>query len=208
MLRAATAATTSARPHDRAAFTRAKWALADRRPASVRRSLGEVPGPQRRAPDQPEGQLLHWQNGCSTSYKEARQHHRGRHPRDLVRHQNKAGNVIGVKTLRREQPALKPFRAGILRPRLGRLTATRPWCPEQAERALCNLPTGNRRRLQDGPRDQADKISMDCITIYPNGIGAGQPLDGRDRLLDLAVLASVICVNSDGRRFISKRTAL
>ena len=77
--------------------------------------------------------------------------------------------------------------------------------PEQAKHALFyGIPTETGDGFKMAVKIGADRINMDCITIYPNGLEV-QPGRSIDMTASstLAVRNSAIYVNSDGRRVIN-----
>ena len=121
---------------------------------------------------------------------------------------DKSGAVVGVKASGvNEQPYR--FNAGsyILASGYG---ADPKMVPEQAKHALFyGIPTETGDGFKMAVKIGADRINMDCITIYPNGLEV-QPGRSIDMTASstLAVRNSAIYVNSDGRRVINENESL
>lgn len=155
-----------------------------------------------------KGNSLHWQEQMLDIYKK----HGGIIMTDTRATSfvtDKAGNVIGVKASGvNSQPYSFKAKSYILAS--GGYGGDPAMVPEQAKHALFyGLPTETGDGFKMARAIRADKINMDCITIYPNGIEVrpGRSMDTTGSST-LAVRNSVIYVNSDGRRFINENSSL
>lgn len=154
-----------------------------------------------------KGNSLHWQEQMLEIYKK----HGGIIMTDMRAQEfitDKSGAVVGVKASGvNEQPYR--FNAGsyILASGYG---ADPKMVPEQAKHALFyGIPTETGDGFKMAVKIGADRINMDCITIYPNGLEV-QPGRSIDMTASstLAVRNSAIYVNSDGRRVINENESL
>lgn len=119
------------------------------------------------------------------------------------------GAVVGVKASGiNDQPY--HFKAGSYILAAGGYGADRTMIPELAKHALFyGLPTETGDGFKMATQIGADKINMDCITIYPNGVEVqpGRSMDTTGSST-LAVRNSAIYVNVDGNRVINENSSL
>lgn len=122
---------------------------------------------------------------------------------------DKTGAVVGVKASGlNDQPYRFNAKSYILA--AGGYGADRNMIPDLAKHALFyGLPTETGDGFKMGTAIGADKINMDCITIYPNGLEVqpGRSMDTTGSST-LAVRNSAIYVNSDGKRVIDENSSL
>lgn len=155
-----------------------------------------------------KGNSLHWQAQMLDIYKK----HGGVIMTDMRATEfvtDKSGAVVGVKASGlSDQPYTFTAKSYILAS--GGYGADPEMLPESARHALFyGLPTETGDGFKMAVKIGADRINMDCITIYPNGleIQPGRSMDTTGSST-LAVRNSAIYVNSDGRRVINENASL
>lgn len=155
-----------------------------------------------------KGNSLHWQEQMLKIYKD----HGGIimtdvRAMDFVTDKN--GAVIGVKAEGVNQQPYE-FKAKSYILASGGYGADKNMIPEQAKHALFyGIPTETGDGFKMATKIGADRINMQCITIYPNGLEVqpGRSMDTTGSST-LAVRNSAIYVNSDGQRVINENSSL
>lgn len=155
-----------------------------------------------------KGNSLHWQEQMLDIYKQ----HGGIIMTDVRATEfitDKSGAVVGVKASGvNDQPYEFKAKSYILAS--GGYGADHNMIPELAKHALFyGLPTETGDGFKMARKIGADKINMQCITIYPNGLEVqpGRSMDTTGSST-LAVRNSAIYVNSDGKRVINENSSL
>lgn len=155
-----------------------------------------------------KGNSLHWQKQMLDIYKK----HGGIIMTDIAAQElvtDKNGDVIGVKASGvNDQPYQFKAKSYILAS--GGYGADHNMIPELAKHALFyGLPTETGDGFKMATKIGADRVNMDCITIYPNGVEVqpGRSIDTTGSST-LAVRNSAIYVNSDGKRVTNENVSL
>lgn len=154
------------------------------------------------------GNSLHWQEQMLDIYKK----HGGIIMTDMRAQEfitDASGAVVGVKASGiNDQPY--EFKAGSYILASGGYGADHEMLPESAKHALFyGLPTETGDGFKMATKIGADRINMDCITIYPNGLEVqpGRSMDTTGSST-LAVRNSAIYVNADGKRVVNENESL